>query len=265
MWAKTRLAIVVGFAASCGLAITGAAQADTVLDFSYSSSYGYIEAHDSISGASTAKYRPITALTVNNSADATSIGDNSAGTTYNLSPTAFDVSFTESRGGARWSYAQSYGELYFMPTDDHTTYALSGSYTFTTPYAGLFSRLYDVDTATYLFDEHTTFNDSGLPGGTFTVGGAEGQFNRTTSGALSGTLIAGHHYQWFYQATIQANPNADDGASATGGLRLEFSDLDLALAPGDPVPLPTTALGGLLLLGTLSARNLKRPRKAHTL
>jgi hypothetical protein len=260
MQGKTKLAVAVGLAAGLGLA--GAAHADTVLDFSYSSSYGYMEAHDPISGVYNSKYRPVTALTVNNATDAITAGGNSAATTYNLSSTAFDVSFAQSRGGARSSYAQSYGELYFMPTDDHTSYALSGSYTFTTPYAGLFSRLYDADTATYLFDQHSTFNDSGLPGGTFTVGGTQGQYNLTTSGALSGTLIAGHHYQWFYQATIQANPNADDGATATGGLRLEFSDL--AAAPADIAPLPTTAVSGLLLLGGLSARNLKRPRRPHT-
>jgi hypothetical protein len=261
MWGKTNLAVVIGFAA--GLAIATAAHADTVLDFSYSSSYGYMEAHDPVSGLYNSKYRPITALTVNNATDAIAAGANAAGTTYNLSPTAFDVSFIQSRGGARSSYAQSYGELYFIATDDHTSYALSGSYTFTSPYGGLFSRLYDADTATYLFDQHSTFNDSGLPGTTFTVGGTEGQYNLTTSGALNGTLIAGHHYQWFYQAKIQADPNADDGASATGNLRLDFGDL--ALAPGDPVPLPTTAVSGLLLLGALSARNLKRPRKSHTL
>ncbi len=259
MKGKTKLAIVVGFAAALGLAVARSAQADTVLDFSYTSSYGYMEAHEPLSGLYNSKYRPITSLTVNNATDAITAGANSASTTYNLSSTAFDIGFAQSRGGARWSYAQSYGELYFMATNDLTSYTLSGSYTFTSPYGGLFSHLYDLDAATFLFDEHSTFNDSGLPGGTFTVGGTEGQYNRTTSGALSGALIAGHHYQWFYQAKIQANPNADDGASASGNLRLEFGDL--AAAPGDPAPPPPTAVSGLLLLGALSARNLKRPHR----
>jgi hypothetical protein len=112
--------------------------------------------------------------------------------------------------------------------------------------------LYDFTSGKYLFlDGQITSNDSGLPGNTFTVGGSEGQDVHTV-GALSGMLVADHHYVWYYSAYIQALPNADSGASASGSVRVAFTDL----------PDPSATFGGLLLLGALSARGVGRRRRA---
>jgi hypothetical protein len=112
-----------------------------------------------------------------------------------------------------------------------------------------------------LFDYHYTNNDSSTAAGTFTVGGTEGQFNGTSTGALSGALVTGHRYEWFYRGKLEAFPNADSGAGAFGDLRLSFTDSEPA-AP-DATPLPGAAMGGLLLLGCLSTRGLGRRRRGE--
>jgi hypothetical protein len=241
-------------ACACGLVLiaAGAARADTVLDFTYSLSSGSIGANDAI-GSHNSASRTITSLPLVAN-DIITVGANAASTTYNLSGTAFDLGFTHSRTGTLGSHSESSGSLYFTPTDNSTSYALSGNYTFTSPYAQLHSNLIDVGTGISVFSDDHTYNDSGLAGGTFTVGGTQGQYNSPPV-ALSGALIAGHHYHWVYDVYIQAYPNADSGAIGSGRLTLSFSDS--ANAPA-ATPLPSAALGGLVLLGGLSAGGLGR-------
>jgi hypothetical protein len=228
--------------------------ADVVLDTTYGTSYDATWYNNSAGNGNSAQ-RDITSF--GTGADRTiSGGGNSATVGYDVSGTGFKVDFSQGRTGTQYSYAGSEGILYFAANDATTTYTLAGSYTFSSPYADLTVQLYDYTANQYVVDQHLTYNNSGLPGSTFTVGGTEGQYDNTYGAlGLSGTLLLGHHYQLYTRGVIEAYPNPDQGATASGWLSLSFSDI---ASEASPTPIPAAAPAGLALMGALGLRRRSR-------
>lgn len=164
------------------------------------------------------------------------------------------------RNGAWLAFAQSYNQgLFFtiepdLPTGT-LTYTLSGSYTAKDGNPGgvsLQSYLQDTDTDEILFsNRQTSYNTLNA---SFTLGGQVGDNHNDLSGNLSGALLPGHTYFWFYDAYIAPNNHDDSGATATGQLTLTFGDTSIPA----PVPLPAASWTGLSILAGLGLWRLCR-------
>ena len=108
--------------------------------------------------------------------------------------------------------------------DANTTYNLSGAYgatdVSTAGYVYLHSYLIDVTAFDNLFyhyqESRNTLNEN------FVLGGYGGDYFNVLIGSLTGSLIAGHQYQWYYEAYTQAYPDPDVGATATGYFQLDI-------------------------------------------
>jgi hypothetical protein len=231
--------------------LTEAARADSVLiDGSCGNSYGQTVFSD-YGSAVGGVYRPITSLLLCNATDTAGSGGNSATTIYNLAASGFGINLDLSRVGAQSAFASFGIDIYFTATNSTTSYSMRGSYAFTSPFASMQSYLVDLSGG----------SDGGAKGYQY-VSQSDGMASQShySSGALSGLLLANHHYLWHSNASIQALWSAPGGASATGDLQLAFSDAADAPA-ADPVPLPGTAVGGgalLMGLGTLGGRGRRR-------
>lgn len=163
--------------------------------------------------------------------------------------------FTQSRLGNQGLFAEAYQSLYFT-ADANTTYSLSGSYQATdlTTAGGLYywTYLYDFSGGGYLAyssqQSESTLNES------FVLGGAGGDSDNYFAGSLSGNLIAGHSYQWYYDVYTHAYPDSDGGASATGNITLKIG----GGAPAPDASVPDTgsplAMLGLALAGIAGLR-----------
>jgi hypothetical protein len=161
--------------------------------------------------------------------------------------------FSQRRSGSLSDYSRGVSYVYFTVAAN-TTYDISGAYSaLDVTSAGtvyLFSTLRDVTTATSLAYSQqisqTTANEN------FALGGSGGDSTNGNSGSLSGALIAGHLYEWHYNAFIYASPDVDGGASATGFMRLDIG----GGAPSNTVPDTgqTLALLGLSVLALAACR-----------
>jgi len=248
-------AALFGIAAVSATGAFTTARADSVLvDGTYGNSFGrtFFKDYGSAFGG---VYRPITSLRLSNATDAVSSGGDSATTTYNLGGDGFNVNIGLSRIGAQSSSAGFGIDIYFTASDSTTSYSMSGSYAFTSPFALMQSYVVDLSGGPGANGYQYISQSDGM----FSSAGGSGQ-TQYNSGALSGSLIANHHYLWHSDASIQALSSAAGGASASGDLRLAFSNLADAPA-ADVTPLPSTAVGGLALLAGLGAfRGRRRPR-----
>jgi hypothetical protein len=255
---KSYAAALFGIAAVSATGAFTTARADSVLvDGTFGNSYGrtYFNDYGSAFGG---VYRPITSLRLSNATDAVSSGGDSATTTYNLGGDGFDVNIGLSRIGAQSSFAGFGINIYFTASDSTTSYSMSGSYAFTSPFALVQS---------YVVDLSGGFGANGYQyisqsDGMFSAGG--GDQTQYNSGSFSGSLIANHHYLWHSDASIQALSSAAGGASASGNMRISFSDV--VGAPADVTPSPSAAVGGLTLLAGLGAfGGRRRPRIAQAI
>lgn len=177
--------------------------------------------------------------------------DYSAGGSWTTMSYALD----QQRPGAFISRGQSFNQYLTFSVDVDSTYDLSGDYTVTdvTTDSGqvLFNLyLYDETDATYLAynrqESRNTTNES------FTLGLMEGDYVHEFTGSLTGDLLVGHQYRWFWQALTQTNPDADGGASAVGNITLTVHD-------ANPIPEPATFT--LFAIGLAGLCAMRRRRK----
>lgn len=145
----------------------------------------------------------------------------SSTTTSSFSTTGNSAVLSESfaqphREGNANGYDQSYFDVYFS-SDVDVPYSASGSYSNSSGFTNLTSYLVDRTTFTYLF-----YNYQYSVGGpaAFSLGGTAGNFDNYFFGSLTGTLLAGHVYEWWGAGVTQAYPGADLGAEAGGGVSL---------------------------------------------
>jgi hypothetical protein len=130
---------------------------------------------------------------------------------------AFSASFVQARGGdVVFGYSNGYAYVEFTPSAN-VSYTASGTYSNSGGFTYLVSYLFDFTTNAY-----TYYNYQESVGGpaTFILGGTAGNYGNYLQGSLTGTLLAGHTYQWLGQGATEAYPTADLGAEGSGGVSL---------------------------------------------
>jgi hypothetical protein len=172
---------------------------------------------------------------------------------YTLSNTGFDITLDHSRTSTQYSYGQSVGLIYFS-VDQNIDYAASGSYS-TVDSEGrmvhFVADLYDETVGSYVFESIQI--SAATPNESFTLGQTEGDYINTDIGSLTGTLIAGRNYRFYYVADIYAYPSAStSGATASGCISLSFGQ-GTGCSPARAVPEPTGSVLFCLGLATLMA------------
>jgi hypothetical protein len=144
----------------------------------------------------------------------------SSTTTGNYSTAGNSASFSgtyfQSRSGDLNGLSLSQTYVNFS-TDVNVPYTASGSYGNIGGFTQLFSYLTDTTASTYLYYGYQ--QSVGGPAA-FNLGGAGGNYDNSFLGSLTGTLLAGHTYQWYVNAYTQAYPDADLGAAAGGSVSL---------------------------------------------
>lgn len=162
--------------------------------------------------------------------------------------------FSQERDGQMDSFSVSLGKVRFTAVAN-STFSLSGIYS--ASHVTTASHLYlradftDLTTSQWVNSEQTseyTLNES------FILGGGGGDSANVFIGSLTGSLIAGHNYEFSYAATTHALFGADGGATASGFVRLDIG----GGAPSNAVPDSGTTLALLgLTLASLAALRLK--------
>ena len=169
---------------------------------------------------------------------------------YSLTNAGFDITLDQSRVGAANSFGQAEGSIFFS-VNQGIDYVASGSYSVADSDGRIvYYRpfLYDRTVGSFVFEN---FQQSrATPNESFTLGGTGGDFSNSTFGSLTGTLIAGHDYEFNYYVMIHTSSTASpSGATASGNLSLSFS----------AIPEPST---GLLMVLGLVALAVSRHRQA---
>jgi hypothetical protein len=137
-------------------------------------------------------------------------------TTSIFNPTSMSGGFVQTRLGNQGGTVQGAVVTQFT-TDANISYTAGGSYSNSDGYTHLYGYLFDFTASSFVF-----LSEQVSPSGpaSFTLGGAAGSYYNSFSGSLTGTLLAGHAYQWYGQASSQAYVAADGGATPSGGVSL---------------------------------------------
>lgn len=154
-----------------------------------------------------------------------------------------------SSGASRTSFAVTANTNYYLSGDYNVQDMTSSGEVY------LYSYLLDITNGIFLSVDlqvsHNTRNEH------FVLGGSGGDASNYSPGSLSGNLIAGNTYEYYWYATIHGYPDADGGASAVGNFTLVLGDG--AAAVPEPASITMFALGAL---GMMFAR---RKRQQMTL
>jgi hypothetical protein len=165
---------------------------------------------------------------------------------------------SQKRDGVSGTYSQGYASTLQFTVDAATTYDASGSFAAT--HAGAAGRVY---MQAYLFDltlGRTLFSSFQYSLNTasesFILGGSGGDYSNGFAGSLTGTLVAGHTYEWYFNSYIYAD-RQDSGASATGDMNLKLGDGgDGFKAVPEPAAVAMWSIAGAL--GLVITRRRKR-------
>ena len=169
----------------------------------------------------------------------------------------FFFDWNHSRTGSSSSLSQTYNTGLNFTVAEDTTYSLAGLYD--VDGSGSAGRVLsdivftDVTNNTELFKDlswsESTLNES------FTLGDAgDGDLFNTTNGSLTGNLLAGNSYRFYFNNYTGAYPDADGGATGSGCLSLSIGGVGGANSCGaesvpEPAPLMLMSLGlaGLII------------------
>lgn len=213
------------------LALPVAARADVVLDPGKGTSVGYV----AVTSTPYESFGVAPALPVSGSTSTTD-GPETSVATYAFTATRFNLTLSQTRIGTLKATASSNGQVFFTPTDGSTSYTLYGNFTFDSPRAFLSVELDDLTSGQNYLYQQDLQNDVGSAGGSFTLD--------TSLTGMTGLLSPSDHYEFLWNAFIQAYPKTDSGATGGGKLGIAFTD------PAD-APLPSSVYAGLGLLGAL--------------
>jgi hypothetical protein len=145
-----------------------------------------------------------------------------------VSGDAITHNFEQMRKAGLYDYAL--GEVYtYIEVDFDTPFSLSGSFTNSAGYTDMYTVLIDISLNTLLY--RSALSNSADAPYSAVVGGTDGNQGYTLEGSESGILLAGHTYQFYSYAHTFAYPSADDGATATGEITLQFGDPDVEIVP----------------------------------
>jgi hypothetical protein len=174
--------------------------------------------------------------------------------TYDFSNSGFTITYDYTRG-ASWS-GESDGEIYFS-VDEDIAYVAEGALSAIDSVGRLINfevLLYDFTISSYLLESDQT--SIATPYESFTLGQTGGDYDNDFSGALAGTLIAGHEYGLAYEFNVFNDLQYPPGeipqysdATFSGNVSLSFS----------AIPEPGT--GFLITLGLLCVSGWRRNRR----
>lgn len=162
--------------------------------------------------------------------------------------TQFVFDFTHQRAGSPLSFARTIGTHVRFTVDQSSIYNLTGFYNVNDVSESIAGNVDFIVTLKDLTDNSDVVireqRSTATLDESFTLAGGGGDFDNDTFGSLTGSLIANHQYELFFNATIlRPNAGGDNGASSTGNLNLTIA----------PVPEPSafvlTGFGLLLLAG----------------
>jgi hypothetical protein len=148
--------------------------------------------------------------------------------------TGFSNTTGLTRQGDVWDTSRVQGYVIFTALNNDF-YAISGSYSNSSGLGYFFAGLYDLTTSTSVSGGGGNING----GGTLNLGSG-----------LTGSLVAGHSYEWDFLARTQAFYDPDSGATASGSASIQFFSA---------VPEPSSFLifGTLGLVGLVGRRRSK--------
>lgn len=200
----------------------------------------------------------------------TEFGTRSVSVTYGRNSSTAQIDLQDSGSGALLDfdfYHVRVGEsraragfqldpLRFTVGEFDISYSLSGLYSMTGSANRLSAQtiLQDTGTGEFLFYELQDSDDKADE--SFRLGAPKvGGSNNSTSGSLTGTLLAGHSYAFRAYWSVLAMPRTDSGATATGCLTLSIGDatgggqcgLGVVPEPGS-LALVGAALGGVVAM-----------------
>jgi hypothetical protein len=132
-------------------------------------------------------------------------------------PASLSGSFVQSRpAGSGYAYGLASAKF---TADVDIPYAASGNFVSSDGDSVLISYLYDYTSNSYAF---YSAQESSAGLAAFTLGGATGNYYNTFTGSLTGTLLAGHSFEWFGSGKAEAVFVVDGGAVASGFASLTF-------------------------------------------
>ena len=184
----------------------------------------------SVSNASSSSNNPVIVSTVpftgNTSA---SLTGNLATTTASLTAAGFSIIFDDTRSGALFGNSGSGLDTRFHVTAD-SLYSVTGNFSLqdtnnVSGDSGLSVRLWEIVGTSNLVPVFDFGNDSRQTANpAFTVGHATGDYAPGTSstGSQTGTLLAGHSYQFDVQAYTNS-PTANQGGRGIGGVTFDVA------------------------------------------
>jgi hypothetical protein len=185
-------------------------------------------------------------------------GGSTSSSTYDFSDDGFNITFAHTRAPdpsteLGLNGAGSNAIIRFI-VDRDVNYAISGSYT-SVDAEGRGTRLNvglsDTTSEARLFLSVSGQNSRSTPNESFEVGGSGGDFDNEDTGSLTGTLLAGRHYEFSVAASISAfPPPTEQAGTASGQVTLSF------------IPEPSTAL--LLGVGLVGVCVCRRGRYVRT-
>lgn len=153
------------------------------------------------------------------------------------------------------AYTENSRPLFFT-ADVDTTYAISGFYRATGDTLRTYTNtnLFDFTTSTLLMHEQELSDNAANE--SFTIdGNGTGDTSNIIFGSLTGNLLAGHSYSFYFEDYIQAYNGSTEvfgAATATGNVTLTI---------GTPTSVPEPSLLALLSLGLVSMVATGRRRK----
>jgi hypothetical protein len=245
---------VLGVAVLALIAWASPASADTVfVGGTYESKAG--------DGAGTTDLQstPINALPAVGALGASTGGSVSDGA-FVFTDTLFTTGLDHVRVGSAGAFAQTIASLSFTVTTD-VFYSIDGFYDVThagtADLVGFSTQLFDANVGTNLLVSSQVSNATAAE--SFVVGGTGGDFANTLAGSVTGLLEAGKTYTWSFNAFVQGQGAADDGAVASGFLSLSLST-DPPVVDPPVVPLPPAAYGGGAMMAVMAAVHWRRRR-----